>query len=70
VLFPHLPRTAEEAYLSLDFGFVDAKRLFMANRGVWEAIWSAGPAVSFQHEPGHIDAYLEVAAEFIRAIKA
>ena len=37
----------------------------MANRGIWEAIASAGPAASFAHRsrrrrvPGRLDAFLE-----------
>ena len=69
VLFPDLPRDAHEAYRSLDLRFVDLKRVFLANRGVWEAVWSAGPSASFQHVPADIDAYLGAADELIQAIK-
>ncbi|MGE0210726.1 MAG: aminotransferase class III-fold pyridoxal phosphate-dependent enzyme [Parvibaculaceae bacterium] len=69
VLFPELPRDAHEAYRSLDLRFVDLKRLFFANRGVWEAVWSAGPSASFQHAASDIDAYLGAADELIQAIK-
>jgi glutamate-1-semialdehyde 2,1-aminomutase len=67
VLFPHLPRNAEESVCSLDRGFVDTRRLFMANRGIWEAVWSAGPAASFAHTFEDIDRYLTVADEFLAA---
>jgi glutamate-1-semialdehyde 2,1-aminomutase len=30
----------------------------MANRGVWEAIASAGPAASFAHDGEDVDEYL------------
>ncbi len=59
-LFPQWPRTAEEALASIDQEFIDSRRLFMANRGFWDAISSAGPCVSFAHEPAHIDGYLDV----------
>lgn len=32
----------------------------MANRGIWEAIATAGPAASFAHNEGDIDNYLSV----------
>jgi len=69
VTFPRLPRNAEESMRSLDLRFVDAKRLFLANRGVWDAIWSAGPAASFQHSAADVDAYLEAAEDFIHHIQ-
>lgn len=68
VTFPELPRTGPEAMRSLDLRFVDPKRLFLANRGVWDAIWSAGPAASFQHEAADVDAYLGAAEAFVKLI--
>ncbi len=53
-----LPRTAEEAERSIDFELIDTRRLHMANRGVWDAIASAGPAVSFAHDGDDVDEYL------------
>ena len=35
-------------------------RVYMANRGVWEAIYSASPAVSLAAEEGDIELYLTV----------
>jgi glutamate-1-semialdehyde 2,1-aminomutase len=40
----------------------------MANRGIWDAIASAGPAASFAHEPADIDEYLAVADAFLGEI--
>jgi len=57
-LEPELPRNAAEAERSLDAELIDARRLHMANRGVWEAIASAGPAASFAHMPDDVDEYL------------
>lgn len=70
VLFAQLPRNAEESIRSLDRRFVNTRRLFMANRGVWEAVWSAGPAASFAHTFEDIDRYLAVADEFLTAVRA
>jgi glutamate-1-semialdehyde aminotransferase len=69
-LAPEFPRTAEEAFRSVDREFIDSRRTFMANRGVWDAIWSAGPCVSFAHEPRHIDRYLEVLGEYLDEVVA
>lgn len=68
VLYPELPTNAGESSRSLDSEFVTARRLFMANRGVFEAISTAGPAASFAHTPADVDRYLEVSAEFLTAI--
>ena len=35
-------------------------RIYLANRGVWEAITSQSPAVSFAAEDADIDLYLSV----------
>ena len=68
VLFPELPRNARAAEASLDPEFTDTKRVFMANRGVWEAVASAGPAASFAHNSGDIDRYLAVSDEFVSSL--
>ncbi len=68
VLFPELPRNAEESERSMDPVFVNTRRVFMANRGIWEAIDSAGPACSFAHTETDVDRYVEVADEFVRAV--
>jgi glutamate-1-semialdehyde 2,1-aminomutase len=67
-LEPDLPRNAVEAGRSIDYELIDARRAFMANRGIWDAIASAGPAASFAHEPADIDEYLAVADAFLGEI--
>jgi hypothetical protein len=37
----------------------------MANRGIWEAVDSAGPACGIQTTEAHVDRYLEVLASFL-----
>ena len=37
----------------------------MANRGIWDAIISAGPQVSFAHTEADVDTYLRVVGEFL-----
>lgn len=64
-LTPDLPRSGAEAEASLHRPFTAARRVFMANRGIWDAIWSAGPQVGFAHDEADIDRYLAVTAEFL-----
>jgi glutamate-1-semialdehyde 2,1-aminomutase len=64
-LFPDLPRNAREAHLSMDPLFTDTRRVYFANRAVWDAISSAGPHVGFSHQPADIDTYLGVLADFL-----
>jgi len=67
-LAPELPRNGREAAASLDYELIDTRRVFMANRGIWDAVASAGPQVSFAHEAHDIDRYLEAADEFLGAL--
>lgn len=64
-LLPELPRTAREAHASLDSLFSDTRRVFFANRGVWDAISTSGPHPGFAHEGRDIDSYLGILAEFL-----
>jgi glutamate-1-semialdehyde 2,1-aminomutase len=69
-LFPELPRNGAEAARSIDLELIAARRLYFANRGLWDAIASAGPQVSFAHSAGDVDAYVGVAQEFLREVVA
>jgi glutamate-1-semialdehyde aminotransferase len=64
------PTNAEEASASMDIEMIDTRRVFMANREVWDAVVSAGPQVSFAHGPEDIARYVSLAdaflAEFVR----
>ena len=62
---PELPSNAVEARASFDLELYNLQRLYMANRGVWEAIDSAGPACGIQTTESHVDRYLEVLADFL-----
>ncbi len=55
-----LPRSKAEAHAAADPELRDLMRVYMANRGVWEAIYSASPAVSFAAEAADVDLYLSV----------
>ncbi len=63
-----LPKNYEEAELSLDFDLIDTRRVYMANRGIWDAVASAGPQASFAHREEDIDSYLSVAGDFLDEI--
>jgi glutamate-1-semialdehyde 2,1-aminomutase len=67
-LTPDLPKDAAEASESIDVEMIDARRVFMANRGIWDAVVSAGPQVSFAHEEADIVRYLDAADAFLTAI--
>jgi glutamate-1-semialdehyde 2,1-aminomutase len=67
-LGPVLPRTGAEGCRSLDYEFIDARRVFMANRGIWDAVASAGPQASIAHADGDIAAYSAAAGEFLDQI--
>jgi glutamate-1-semialdehyde 2,1-aminomutase len=64
-LTPDLPRTAAEAGPSLDPLFTDTRRVFFANRGVWEAIATSGPHAGFAHTSADVDEYLTVLDDFL-----
>jgi len=55
-----LPRTRAEAQAAADPELRNLMRVYFANRGIWEAIASACPAVSFAAEEADIDVYLSV----------
>ena len=63
---PELPTNALEARASFDVDLFNVHRLYMANRGVWEAIDSAGPACGIQTSQEDVDRYLEVLDSFLR----
>lgn len=56
----NLPLNNSEAEAARDTELRDLMRVYMANRGVWEAIHSASPAVSLAAERADIDLYLSV----------
>ena len=69
-LEPSHPRDAAEADRSLDVELIDTRRVHMANRGVWEAIDSAGPACGVRAGEADVDRYLEVLDEFLAELTA
>jgi glutamate-1-semialdehyde 2,1-aminomutase len=62
---PTLPRNALEAKQIEDPPFTALWRLFLANRGVWEAIPGAGPTVAVPGRAEDVDQYLSVVNELL-----
>jgi glutamate-1-semialdehyde 2,1-aminomutase len=62
---PSLPSNAIEARGSFDIELYNLQRLYMANRGVWEAIYSAGPACGIQTTESDVHRYLEILDDFL-----
>jgi glutamate-1-semialdehyde 2,1-aminomutase len=60
-----LPRTGEDGLRSLDYELIDTRRVFMANRGIWDAVAAAGPQASIAHTDADIAAYLATAGHFL-----
>jgi hypothetical protein len=52
----------------MDIEMIDTRRVFMANRGVWDAVVSAGPQVSFAHDDADIARYVALADAFLSEI--
>jgi glutamate-1-semialdehyde 2,1-aminomutase len=67
---PRLPRNALEARATFDVELFAVQRVYMANRGVWEAIDSAGPACGTRTTAEAVDRYLEVLGEFLAELGA
>jgi len=66
---PELPANATEARATFDIELYELQRLYMANRGVWEAISSAGPACGTQTNSADVDRYLNVLDAFLRDLE-
>jgi glutamate-1-semialdehyde 2,1-aminomutase len=64
-----LPSNAVEARATFDIELYELQRLYMANRGIWEAISSAGPACGIQTTSEDVDQYLDVLGAFLQDTK-
>ena len=62
------PRNGAESYASIVLPLADARKVFLLNRGVWDAIATAGPSVSYAVDQADIDIYVDVAGEFLREL--
>jgi glutamate-1-semialdehyde 2,1-aminomutase len=62
---PTMPRTATEAMETFDVPLRRLLRVYLANRGVWDAIVGAGPTCSVAATDEDVDAYVAAFAELI-----
>jgi glutamate-1-semialdehyde aminotransferase len=62
---PTMPRTATEALESFDVPLRRLLRVYLANRGVWDAIVGAGPTCSVAASDDDVDAYLAAFADLM-----
>jgi glutamate-1-semialdehyde 2,1-aminomutase len=67
---PSMPRDATEAYATKDVELIVTARVYLANRGVWEAIVGAGPTCSIPASPEDVDRYVDAYASFLRELVA
>jgi glutamate-1-semialdehyde 2,1-aminomutase len=62
---PAMPRDAAEAMQDLDVPLRRLMRVYLANRGVWDAIVGAGPTCSVAAADDDVDRYLAGLAELV-----
>jgi glutamate-1-semialdehyde 2,1-aminomutase len=62
---PTMPRTASEARQDLDVPLRRLLRIYLANRGVWDAIVGAGPTCSVAASDEDVDAYLAAFTDLV-----
>ncbi|MDN3358520.1 transaminase [Actinomadura sp. DC4] len=63
------PRTGSEAHAQADGELNRLTRIWLANRGVWEALPDAGPAVSVPSTSADVARYLEAYNELLAQLK-
>ena len=62
---PTMPRTATEAMATFDAPLRRLLRVYLANRGAWDAIVGAGPTCSVAATDEDVEAYLAAFADLI-----
>jgi glutamate-1-semialdehyde 2,1-aminomutase len=60
-----MPHDAAEARIGFDVPLRRLMRVYLANRGVWDAIVGAGPTCSIAATEEDVDAYLAAFTELI-----
>jgi glutamate-1-semialdehyde 2,1-aminomutase len=63
------PRTGADAYALTDGQLTRLMRIWLANRGVWEALPGAGPTVPVPAEPADVRRYLEAYQELLAELR-
>ncbi|HMC37444.1 MAG TPA: aminotransferase class III-fold pyridoxal phosphate-dependent enzyme, partial [Actinomycetota bacterium] len=65
---PAMPRNATEARASWDRELILLSRVWLANRGVWEALPGAGPTMCVAAEPQDVDRYVQAYGDLLSAV--
>jgi glutamate-1-semialdehyde 2,1-aminomutase len=65
---PRMPRNAREASATKDVELIVTARVYLANRGVWEAIVGAGPTCSVPADRDDVDRYLDAYGSLLREL--
>jgi glutamate-1-semialdehyde 2,1-aminomutase len=63
-----MPRNAEESRASFDPELFRLLRVWLGNRGVWEAIVGAGPTLAIPATDADVDRYVDAYRQFILAL--
>ncbi|HET7899857.1 MAG TPA: aminotransferase class III-fold pyridoxal phosphate-dependent enzyme, partial [Candidatus Nanopelagicales bacterium] len=67
---PTAPRDAREAYEHLDVPLRRLSRVYLANRGVWDALVGAGPTMGTAATDADVDLYVDVTAALLDEVLA
>jgi glutamate-1-semialdehyde 2,1-aminomutase len=67
---PAMPRNALEAFAARDIPLSLTLRVYLANRGVWEAIVGAGPTCPVPAQEEDVDRYLDAYGAFVAELTA
>jgi glutamate-1-semialdehyde 2,1-aminomutase len=64
-----MPRTGAQAHALADDLLTRLVRIWLANRGVWEALPGAGPTVPIPATPADVDRYVEAYGELLASLR-
>jgi glutamate-1-semialdehyde 2,1-aminomutase len=67
---PRMPRDAADADATKDVELLVTARVYLANRGVWEAIVGAGPTCSVPASDADVGRYVDAYTSFVRELTA
>ena len=63
------PHTGAEAYALTDDELTRLIRIWLANRGIWEALPGAGPTVPIPATRADVDRYLQAYTELLTSLR-
>ncbi len=67
---PRMPRNAVEAGADFDVPLRRTMRVYLANRGIWDAIVGAGPTCAVPASEGDVEAYVSAFGELVGELTA